>query len=125
MNYCNLFSRYHIAVLYDWLETLGNLFVRLEFPHSGGAGLSYQVGSLEELKLLISKQTHPEIEILIFNSQMLTDDELDECLELPWIYRNGGKVIYIAVKKNRNYYEAYQKEPMKYEKVISDWFAEI
>ena len=124
INYCHLFSPFHIALLQEWFETTGELLVHLELPLSGGSGFSYQVTSLEELKALISKQMHPEIAIFIFNNKTLTEEEFDEQSELPWVYRNANKVIYIAVTKNRNFFEPYKTNPVKYERSISSWFKE-
>ena len=68
MNYIGLFTEHHVAMLYDWLMDLGELFVRLEYPHSGGSGRDYLVRSLEDLRDLISRQTHWELEIHIFRA---------------------------------------------------------
>lgn len=66
MNYLGLFTPYHLAVLQDWITESGELFVDLNYPHSGGSGRDYFVRSLEDLHRLISQQTNPEIEISIF-----------------------------------------------------------
>ena len=66
MDYVGLFTEHHIAVLHDWLAELGELFIDLEYPHSGGSGKNYFVHTLEDIKNLISQQTHPEIKITIF-----------------------------------------------------------
>ncbi len=66
MNYVGLFTEHHVARLYDWLTEMGELFVRLEYPHSGRSGDDYLVRSLEELQDLISRQAHNELEIHIF-----------------------------------------------------------
>jgi hypothetical protein len=121
MNYRDLFAPHHIAMLHDWLTSMGTLFVRLEFPHSGASGTSYVVSTLEELRELVSKQTHPEIEVFIFKSKGLTVDELDQMLNLNWVYMNGDKVLYLAVTTTRNSYDAYHKNPEKYEDVVKDW----
>src|SRR5215475_14873573 len=68
MNYIGLFTEHHVAMLYDWLMDLGELFVRLEYPHSGGSGRDYLVRSLEDLRDLMSRQTHWELEIHIFRA---------------------------------------------------------
>lgn len=83
MNYIELFLPYHLAQLHDWISKTGELFVHFEFPHSSGNGISYLVRSLPELKELISGQTHPEIEILIFERLIfplrgIADDSLLE-----------------------------------------------
>jgi hypothetical protein len=121
MHYSDLFTSHHIAMLHDWLTTVGGLFVRLEFPHSGGSGTSYSVTSLEELEKLVSQQTHPELEIFIFKSKRLAPDELDHRLNLNWSYMNSDKVLYLAVKKNRSCYDAYHKNPQKYKDVVAKW----
>jgi len=68
MNYVGLFTEHHVAMLYDWLTELGELFVRLEYPHSASAGDDFWVRSLEDLRDLISRQTHSELEIYIFRA---------------------------------------------------------
>jgi hypothetical protein len=70
MDYVGLFTRHHVAVLHDWLTELGELFIDLEYPHSGGGGRNYFVHSLEDIKSLISEQTHPEIKITIFRASI-------------------------------------------------------
>lgn len=119
--YLELFTPSHIAMLHDWLSETGELFVWLEFPHSGGSGFSFSVSSLEELKELISKQTHPEIEIFIFKEKEIDDEELDRRLDLKWIYRNAERSLYLAVTKNRNYYEVYAKHPERYKDALAIW----
>jgi hypothetical protein len=68
MNYIGLFTDHHVAILYDWLTELGELFVRLEYPHSASAGDDFLVRSLEDLRDLISRQTRCELEIFIFRA---------------------------------------------------------
>jgi hypothetical protein len=68
MNYVGLFTEHHVAMLYDWLTELGELFVRLEYPHSASAGDDFLVRSLEDLRDLISRQTVRELEIYIFRA---------------------------------------------------------
>lgn len=122
MNYCQLFTDHHIATLHDWLAEMKELFVYLEFPHSGGSGFSYSVFSLEELKALISKQTHDEIEIFIFKNKPLDEAELDKKLETLWVYQNSTEALYLAVLKNCNYNAEYKSDPHKYQKAIAIWF---
>jgi hypothetical protein len=121
MNHSDLFTPHHIAMLHDWLTDAGGLFVRLELPHSGGSGTSYSVCSLDELRELVSRQTHPELEIFVFKGKELGDDELDHALELDYAYKNADKVLYLAVKKNRNGYDAYRKNAQKYQSVVERW----
>jgi hypothetical protein len=84
MHYSALFTSHHIAMLHDWLTAVGGLFVRLEFPYSGGSGTSYSVTSLEEFEKFVSQQTHPELEFFIFKSKRLGADELNHILNLNW-----------------------------------------
>ena len=121
MDYIDLFTPHHIAMLHDWLTEAGGLFVRLEFPHSGGSGTSYSVSSLDELRELVSRQTHPELEIFVFRSEELGDDVLDRALDLDWAYKNADKVLYLGVKKNRNSYDPYLKNEQKYQSVVERW----
>ena len=83
MDYLGLFSPYHLAALHDWISQTGELYIHLEYPHSGGSGTSYLIRTLDDLKQLILAQAHPEIEIFIFRSMPfpvrgLADDSLLE-----------------------------------------------
>jgi len=122
MNYSQLFTDHHVATLQDWLMENGQLFIHFEFPHSGGSGFSYSVSSLEQLKSLVSKQSHDEIEIFIFKGKPLNDEELDKRLERQWLYQNVSEALYIAVLKNCNYHEGYEKSPEKYKDAVVAWF---
>ena len=68
MNNHGLFAAHHVALVYDWLTELGELFVRLEYPHSGGSGSDFLVRSFEDLRDLLSRQTVREIEINVFRA---------------------------------------------------------
>ncbi len=70
MDYAALFTSHHIAVLHDWLAESGELFVDVDYPHSGGSGPNYFVQSLKSLRELMVLQSHPEIEISIFRDVM-------------------------------------------------------
>lgn len=185
MDYSELFSESHIATLHDWLVETGELYVHLEFPHSGGSGSSYFVRSEREVKELTARQRHPEIEIFIYRHLQypirgIADDallgaaleaisdgvwysivSLDDYYpkpcdflgsgdshaelvaefnqvrgkavgigvnpmdvekgDLKWVYTHTDQVIYLAVKKNRNYSLEYAKDPKRYESVIRAW----
>ena len=41
---------------------------------------------------------------------------------LNWIYDHPEEVMYLAVKKNRNYTASYAKDPGKRQKEIEEWF---
>jgi hypothetical protein len=68
MNYIGLYTDHHVALLHDWLTELGELFVRLEYPHSASSGDDFWVRSLEDLRDLMSRQTRCELEIFIFRA---------------------------------------------------------
>jgi len=68
MNYIGLFTGHHVALLHDWLTELGELFVRLEYPHIASSGDDFLVRSLEDLRDLMSRQTRCELEIFIFRA---------------------------------------------------------
>src|SRR5262249_16547701 len=68
MNYVGLFTEHHVAPLYDWLTEVGELFVRLEYPHSASAGDDFLARSLADLRDLVSRQTRCELEIFIFRA---------------------------------------------------------
>ena len=121
MNYCDLFSECHIAVISDWLDIGKGLFVHFEIPHSGGNGYSYRLTSIEQLHELVSKQKSNELEIFIFRKLIDDDDELDEKLEIQWIYNHPDEVLYCSVKKNRGHYEPYQQDSDRYQEAIENW----
>jgi hypothetical protein len=66
MSYLWLFGDKHFAVLGEWLKESGELYVDFEYHHSGGSNYPWFVSSLPDFKDLISRQTWPEIEIVIF-----------------------------------------------------------
>jgi len=68
MNYTRLFTDHHVALFHDWLTELGELFVRLEYPHSASSGDDFLVHSLEDLRDLMSRQTRCELEIFFFRA---------------------------------------------------------
>lgn len=184
MNYTSLFSPHNIAALHDWLSERGELYIRLEYPHSGGSGTSYLIRTLQDLKQVMAQQTHPEIEIFIFRQLIfpirgIADESLLEraLKEIPdqqyytialldyypsdckfladgkghlelrkdfievwgksvavgtnpldldyidnkWIYTSADEIMYFTVRKNRNYYERYDKSPDRYKEVIDLW----
>jgi hypothetical protein len=123
MKYTDLFTPHHLATLVDWLAEKGQLLVQIELPHSGGAGLSYTVRSMAELKAAIQQVSHPEIEIMIWKNISNAPVEA-ELPDLHWIYMHSDEVMYLAVKKNRNFNASYQDSPARYEKTIDDWFGQ-
>ena len=99
--------------------------MRIELPHSGGSGLSYTVRSLAELKEAILQVSHPEIEITIWKNITNEGWEADTQLpDLSWIYLHPDEVMYLAVKKNRNFSASYKDSPARYETAIGDWLGQ-
>jgi hypothetical protein len=56
MSYLNLFSLHNLAMLSDWLEESGELFVHVYFPRRGGMNSGYLIQSLEDLKQVVLTQ---------------------------------------------------------------------
>lgn len=121
MNYADLLTPHHIALLHDWLAEAGGLYVYTSFPHSGGMDASSAVSSLDELKLFLSAQTWPEAQIFIFKGAEFEEFKLGRCFDLKWVYGNSAEVLYIALHKNRNYYEEYEREQEKYAEAVAKW----
>jgi hypothetical protein len=81
MKYLKLFTLHNLALINDWLEESGSLFVDIYIPHNCGDSDKFFVSSIEELKQLIKKQASSEIEISIFNQkQFLLSGIADEKL---------------------------------------------
>jgi hypothetical protein len=83
INYRTLFTPQNLAMLSDWLSETGELYVNIEYPHSGGSGSSYFIRSMTDLKTLIVGQTHGEIDITIFHEKQfplrgIADEQLLE-----------------------------------------------
>jgi hypothetical protein len=110
-------------MIHDWLTGSGSVFVRIERPHSGASGDSHVVRSLQDLRTLLARETHPEIEIFIFQEQPYPDDDLLRALERDWVYRNTDRVLYFGVQKNRNHYGPYEQHSTHYESSIRQWAA--
>jgi hypothetical protein len=123
MNYCALLTPHHLAMVHDWLANSENVFVRIERPHSGGTGDSHTIRSLNDLRALLTRESHPEIEIFIFQMPTVPDDELHRVLERDWVYRNPDRVLYLGVQKNRSRYEPYEQHPTRYEGIVQEWRA--
>jgi hypothetical protein len=65
-SYLQLFTPHHIALFDDWLTENHELYVDVYLPHSGSSSTGYFVRSIQDLKILISRQTHPELSITVF-----------------------------------------------------------
>jgi hypothetical protein len=70
MGYDHLFAERDLALLHDWLQQTGELYVDLDRPHSGASNNSaHFVQSLEGLRTIVSRETWPEISIEIFREK--------------------------------------------------------
>ncbi len=70
MGYESLFAPPDLAMLYDWLQETGELYLDLDRPHSGSRNNSVHfVTSLVELKVIISRETWPDVDIEIFRAK--------------------------------------------------------
>jgi hypothetical protein len=82
MGHESLFAAHDLAVLYDWLQETGELYLDLDRPHSGGSNSSaHFVHSLAELRAIVSRETWPEVVISIFRAKQypirgIADDRL-------------------------------------------------
>ena len=73
MGYAHLFAKSDVALLHDWLQESGELYVDLDRPHSGGSNSSsYFVDRLSGLKEIVSQETHPEVLLHIFREKLYT-----------------------------------------------------
>src|SRR5437016_2592095 len=121
MNYCELFTEDHIALISDWFAVREKVFVHIYAPHSGKDGFNFTVTSLNQLYDLIAKQDSKEIEMFVFRDRIENENELDEKLDSKWAYGHTDDVVYIAVLKNRNWYAQFHDNPESYSEVIKDW----
>lgn len=70
MGYEHLFADHDLALLYDWLQDTGELYIDLDRPHSGGANNSiYLIRSLAQLRGIVAAEKHPEVSIAIFREK--------------------------------------------------------
>jgi hypothetical protein len=67
MGFEHLFAEDDLALLSDWLEQTGELYMDLDRPHSGGSNNSVHfIRSLADLRAIVARETHPEVSISIF-----------------------------------------------------------
>lgn len=70
MGYEHLFDERDLALLYDWLQQTGELYIDLDRPHSGGDNSSvYFIGALAQLKEIVAGEKHREVSITIFREK--------------------------------------------------------
>jgi hypothetical protein len=70
MGYEHLFGERDVALLYDWLQETGELYMNLDRPHSGGDnGSVYFIHSLAQIRRIVAEEKHPEISITIFREK--------------------------------------------------------
>lgn len=126
MNYKDLFTPHHIALLVDWFNEKGELCVEIYVPHGGGSGSYFTVKSLAELKKIIAESSSClEIVITVWKNHTQAEFEAEDYKplqdELKWIYSHSDEVMYFSVLKNRNWSQPYHDDPDKYRKEIEDW----
>jgi hypothetical protein len=61
-----LFSLANLAMLSDWLEESGELYIDVYLPHSASSSTGYFIRSIAELKTLVAEQWWDEIVFTIF-----------------------------------------------------------
>jgi len=70
VGYDHLFEQHDRALLSDWLQETGELYVDLHRPHSGGDNSSfYFTSTLAQLKEIVVSEGHPEVSITIFRQK--------------------------------------------------------
>ncbi len=70
MGYEHLFAERDLALLHDWLQDTGELYMDLDRPHSGGRNNSVHfIQSLAQIKGIVSEEKHPEVRIEIFREK--------------------------------------------------------
>jgi hypothetical protein len=70
MGYAHLFDERDLALLHDWLQQTGELYMDLNRPHSGGDNRSvYFISSLAQIKEIVSAEKHREVSITIFREK--------------------------------------------------------
>lgn len=66
MNYLKAFSLSNLALLSDWIEETGELYVDVYVSHSGAGGTSFFIRSLQDLKSIVSQfRQLPQQEIVV------------------------------------------------------------
>jgi len=70
MGYEHLFAEHDLALLYDWLQETGELYMDLDRLHCGGTnnGIHF-IHSLTQIKGIIAQEKHPEVSIAIFREK--------------------------------------------------------
>ena len=69
MSYLYLFSPHNLALLNDWLQETGELYVDVYHPHTASGSTAFIVRSMNELKSMFSQDSWLEIEITIFRAR--------------------------------------------------------
>lgn len=100
MSYLDLFSIHNLALLSDWLEERGELWVDVHLPHGGASSTSYFVRSLHDLRALVVAQEWHEIAITIRRTTpypltgRVTPDLIEAALRL---IADGARYAIVAV----------------------------
>ena len=66
IDYLTLFSPHNLALLSDWLEETGELYVDVYQVRHGGTGDAYFIYSMRDLKTLIARQYWRELAVTVF-----------------------------------------------------------
>jgi len=75
----HLFTNGDLALLGDWLHEGGQLLLHIYWPHSAGTNAYHFFHSLAELRMILTSQDAPEIELMIFrNSRFVLSDTVTE-----------------------------------------------
>jgi hypothetical protein len=70
MGFESLFAKRDVALLHDWLQETGELYMDLDRPHSGGMNNSLHfLDNLRALKEIVSRERHSEVGIYIFRKK--------------------------------------------------------
>jgi hypothetical protein len=93
MNYAELFTPHHIALLADWFYKRPELCAEIYQPHGGGSQSYYTVQSLRELKSRIpSFDNYLEIVITIWkNHTQVSSSRKNQ--ELSFLIANGSTLM--------------------------------
>lgn len=101
MKYLQLFTLHNLALLNDWFEESGSLFVDVYIPHSASDSDKYFVNSIEELKELVKRQNSGELEISIYRDKrfLISGEASQELLsEATTKIKDGEDFVIVSVK---------------------------
>jgi hypothetical protein len=82
------FGAHDLALLGDWLNDTGELYIDVYWPHSGGSGVEYVVRSLPDLKRVVSNHAGQELILTILREKcyplrgLVNDDLIAQAMQL-------------------------------------------